>query len=126
MFSPWLALHASPLNRGVTHAGGRGWPQRHIRGLTTDLFVNYTLVTADFFRTMRVPVVRGREFTTRDTIDALPVVVINEAMARRFWPGENPLGQRVTVTIVSGERPREIVGVVGDTPTSRSTARPLR
>jgi putative ABC transport system permease protein len=86
---------------------------------TTDPSVNYSLVTPDFFKTIRVPVVRGREFTPRDTLQVPPVVIINEAMARRYWPGEDPLGQRVTVTIVSGDQPREIVGIVGDTANSR-------
>ena len=86
---------------------------------STDPFANYSLVTPDFFRTIRVPVVRGREFTARDTRDSPPVAVINEAMARRFWPGEDPIGQRLTVTIVPGEQPREVIGVVGDMATSR-------
>ena len=98
--------------------GGAG-PAANFAARTTDPFANYALVTPDFFKTIRVPVVRGREFTARDTLDSAPVVIINEAMARRYWPGEDPIGKRVTVTIVPGEQPREIVGVVGDTPNSR-------
>ena len=98
--------------------GGAG-PAAGFAARTTDPFVNYALVTPDFFKTIRVPVVRGREFTARDTLDSAPVVIINEAMARRYWPGEDPIGKRVTVTIVPGEQPREIVGIVGDTPNSR-------
>jgi putative ABC transport system permease protein len=98
--------------------GGAG-PVASFAARTTDPFVNYALVTPDFFKTIRVPVVRGREFTARDTLDSTPVVIINEAMARRYWPGEDAIGKRVTVTIVPGEQPREIVGVVGDTPNSR-------
>ncbi len=79
---------------------------------------NYSLVTPGFFRTMRTRVVRGREFTERDTRDSLPVAVINETMARRLWPGDDPVGKRVIVTIVADDPPREIVGVVGDTPAS--------
>ena len=86
---------------------------------SADPFVNYSLITPDFFRTIRVPVVRGREFTPRDNRDAPPVAIINEAMARRFWPGEDPIGQRVTVTIVPEEQPREVIGIVGDMATSR-------
>jgi putative ABC transport system permease protein len=86
---------------------------------TADPFANYSLVTPDFFRTIRVPVIRGREFTTRDNRDAPAVAIINEAMARRFWPGADPIGQRITVTIVPGEPPREVVGIVGDMATSR-------
>ncbi|HZM92138.1 MAG TPA: ABC transporter permease [Vicinamibacterales bacterium] len=99
--------------------GGGPGPVAGLAAQTRDPFVNYSLVTADFFKTIRVPVTRGREFTSRDNRDAPPVAIINEAMARRFWPGEDPIGQRVTVTIVSGDQPREIVGIVGDTPASR-------
>ena len=86
---------------------------------TADPFVNYSLITADFFKTLRVPVIRGREFTVRDTRDAPPVAIVNQAMARRYFPDENPIGKRITVTLVPGDQPREIVGVVGDTATSR-------
>jgi putative ABC transport system permease protein len=96
----------------VMEGGGPGAP-------SNDPVVNYSLITPDFFKAIRVPVIRGREFTARDTRDAAPVVIINEAMAHRFFPGEDPIGQRVTVTIVPGEQPREIVGIVGDTPNSR-------
>jgi putative ABC transport system permease protein len=80
---------------------------------------NYYLVTPDFFDTLRIPVVRGRDFTDRDTVDAPWVAIVNQAMARRYWPNEDPIGKRVTLDIVPDERPREIVGVVGDTPASR-------
>jgi len=59
-----------------------------------------------------------------DTASASWVVIINEAMARRFWPGEDPIGKRLTLAVVSGERPREIVGVVRDIPTRRERADP--
>jgi putative ABC transport system permease protein len=98
--------------------GGSG-PAATFAAQTTDPFVSYSLITPDFFKTLRVPVIRGREFSPRDTRDSPPVAIINDAMARRYWPGEDPIGQRVTVTIVSGEQPREIVGIVGDTATSR-------
>lgn len=53
---------------------------------TTDPLVNYSLVTADFFKTLRVPVIRGREFTVRDTQDTPPVAIINEAMGGGTFP----------------------------------------
>jgi putative ABC transport system permease protein len=96
-----------------------GAPPASLAARTTDPFVNYALITPDFFKTIRVPVVRGREFTARDTLGSAPVIVINETMARRYWPGEDPIGKRITVTIVAGEQPREIVGIVGDMPNSR-------
>jgi putative ABC transport system permease protein len=111
-------MQASFRIEGRPTEGGANAPSV-VGATTTDPSVNYTLVTPDFFKTLRVPVVRGREFTARDNLQAPPVVIINEAMARRYWPGEDPIGKRVTVTIVAGEQPREIVGIVGDTPNSR-------
>jgi putative ABC transport system permease protein len=60
---------------------------------------------------MGIPVLKGRDFTTADTDTALPVAIINQTMARKYWPGEDPLGKRLT----TGRGPsREIVGIVGD------------
>jgi hypothetical protein len=58
--------------------------------------------------------VQGRDFTANDTTAAPPVVIINKAMAKRWWPNENPIGQRITFDFVPNEVAREIVGVVGD------------
>jgi putative ABC transport system permease protein len=74
-------------------------------------------VGLDFFRTTGIPLVRGRDFTSRDDINAPPVVIISEEFARQFFPGEDPIGKRIKPagTISGGEPPvREIVGVVGD------------
>ncbi len=71
------------------------------------------LVTPDYFRTLSIGLTRGRVFTERDNSGAGQVVMINEAMAEKFWPGEDPIGKRLTPdsgTIVS----REIVGIVRD------------
>jgi len=81
--------------------------------------VNYTLVTPAYFSTLRIPIRKGREFTDRDTRNAPLVAIVNEAMARRFWPGQDPLAQQIVVSIIPGEPPRQVVGVVADTPTSR-------
>ncbi len=70
-------------------------------------------VSAGYFRTMRVPLLRGRLIEERDGTGAAPVTLINAAMARQFWPGQDPLGRH----IVSGFRRSvawEIVGIVGD------------
>jgi putative ABC transport system permease protein len=71
--------------------------------------VLYNVVSPDYFRTMGIPVLRGRGFTAADRADAAHVAVIDETMAERFWPGEDPLGKRVTFT---GE-PVEWMTVVG-------------
>jgi predicted permease len=78
----------------------------------------WAYVTPNFFAVFKVPIKRGRGFTERDAAGAPGVVIINEAMARRYWAQENPLGQRLTIGggmgPVFAEPPREIIGVVGD------------
>jgi hypothetical protein len=73
---------------------------------------------------MRTPLVRGRDFTSRDTAAAPWVAIVNETMADRVWPGENPLGKRFTLDIVPEEQPREVIGVVRDIPTRRAQVTP--
>ena len=69
-------------------------------------------VSANYFRTLAIPLLRGRELNERDIQGATPVAVINDTMARQFWSGEDPLGQRFRT---SPQMPwRTIVGVVGD------------
>jgi predicted permease len=72
-------------------------------------------VTGDFFRTMNVPLVRGRMLSNHDTATAPAVAVINETMMRTFFPGEDPIGKRFTFG-TPGPQSRwiTIVGVVGD------------
>jgi len=67
---------------------------------------------------MKIPLVKGRDFDAHDNENGHPVVIINEAMARQFFPSEDPVGKRITLDFVPDERPREIVGVVGDTTTA--------
>jgi putative ABC transport system permease protein len=70
-------------------------------------------VDAELFRTLHVPLIAGSTFESRDAIDAPPRVVINEALARRLWPSESPLGKRLRVPMFNGIVP-EVIGVVGD------------
>ena len=75
------------------------------------------VITPGFFSTINVPLRRGRLFDQRDGPDSPGVVIINEAMARRFWPNKDPIGQRITheLSIVPGQATtRDVVGVVGD------------
>ena len=76
----------------------------------------YFLVTDNFFPTMRTPIVRGRDFNDDDTASAPWVAIVNETLARHLWPDENPIGKRFTVDAISGERVREVIGVVRDVP----------
>jgi putative ABC transport system permease protein len=68
---------------------------------------------------MKIPIQRGRDFTAQDTGSSPLVIIINETMARRYFPNDEPVGKRITVDFVPDERPREIVAVVGDTRTNR-------
>jgi putative ABC transport system permease protein len=79
----------------------------------------FRFVNQDYFRSLHIPIVRGREFTNADSSDAEPVVLINEAMAREIWPDSDPIGQHIWLGKPMGKdstepAPRRIVGVVGD------------
>jgi len=77
--------------------------------------VDYRVVTPDFFRAIDVPLKRGRIFTEQDGQEATPVGIINEAMARRYWPNEDPIGKRFRMQAPINVSPwATIVGVVGD------------
>jgi putative ABC transport system permease protein len=59
--------------------------------------VDFRTITSEYFSTLRIPILRGRAFTTADREDTQPVVVVSESMARKFWPNEDPLGRRMKV-----------------------------
>jgi putative ABC transport system permease protein len=74
---------------------------------------NYRVVTPHYFRTMGMTLVDGRDFGTQDTVGAPPVLVVNQQMARRFWPGvPSVLGREIFIR--GGLIPTSIVGVVSD------------
>lgn len=76
--------------------------------------IQWRVASSDYFRTMRIPLLRGRLFSAADTPQSPMAGLVSGAAARRFWPGEDPIGKRVK----AGEGPREpwitIVGMVGD------------
>lgn len=74
----------------------------------------YLTVTPDYFRTLNIPLKQGRTFTDHDNAEAPKVVIVNETMARRLWPGESPIGRRFSIWR-DEKFSREVVGVVGDT-----------
>ena len=79
---------------------------------------NYRVVTPNYFRSMGIPLLQGRDFTERDTTNSTLAVIVNEAFARSVFPNENPLGQRLGIGDGwwrDGDHlPREIVGVVAN------------
>jgi putative ABC transport system permease protein len=77
----------------------------------------YLLVTENYFNTMGIGIVRGRDFSAADQPDSPWVVLVNETLAKQLWPNGNPIGQRLTLTFSpNDEEPaRAVVGVVADT-----------
>jgi putative ABC transport system permease protein len=86
---------------------------------------DYFSVTPNYFATMKIPVVRGRDFNPHDTVSTTPVIIINQTTVRRYFPNEEPIGKRITLDFVPDERPREIIGVVGDVRTNRLQKEPV-
>lgn len=80
----------------------------------------YLVITPNYFRALQIPLTAGREFTDQDNDQTTKVVMVNQTMARRLWPGESPIGKRITIWR-DEKFPREIVGVVGDTKASLDT-----
>jgi putative ABC transport system permease protein len=72
----------------------------------------YRIINADYFKTMRIPLIAGRVFTEQDTRDFEPVAIISASLARISWPGEDPLGKRIRWG--SEGKWMKIVGIVGD------------
>ncbi|HXG68905.1 MAG TPA: ABC transporter permease [Blastocatellia bacterium] len=78
------------------------------------LNATFEVVGANYFQTMRIPLLKGREFDERDGEDAPRVAIISAEMARRYFPDEDPLGKRIKVISDMGNQWAAIVGVVGD------------
>ncbi len=77
--------------------------------------IKFNIVEQDYFNTIDMPIIRGRTFTDMDDENSEPVIIVNETMAQRYWPGENPIGK--TVLLNSPTDP--VVQVVGMVPDSR-------
>ena len=101
-----------PMNPGRNYSpfSVQGRPAESERGPIADIAV----VDTKYFRTMEVPLITGRNFTESDIYKTQPVAVIDQTLARRYWPDENPLGQQVKFGFGRGVEGVVIVGVVGD------------
>ena len=92
-----------------------GHPEHSIGGM------EYRAISPEYFQTMHIPVLQGRGFQETDRASSTPVVMVSETVARAWWKGRTPIGDRLVVGEYDGrqftevlEPPREVVGVVGD------------
>ncbi|MDE3137949.1 MAG: ABC transporter permease [Acidobacteriota bacterium] len=79
-----------------------------------DYNTTVSVVFPDYFRAMRIPLLHGREFSAAEEGQERHVVIINEALARQYFPGQDPLGQQLIIDMKDQNVPSTIVGVVGD------------
>lgn len=101
-----LPLTDSNLISGIELEGAQG------RDGSNRSVAAFRVVSPDYFETLRIPLVRGRYFSAGDDSRNPEVVIINQAMARRLWPGQDPLGKRLKLDAANPAW-RQIVGVVG-------------
>ena len=111
-------VESAALVRAVPFSGNGGTVGYAVEGRpapdpATAPQARFHLVTPDYFKTLKIPLLRGRDFTDRDDLQTPLVALINETFARREWPGEDPIGKRFTTPQTHG--PITVIGVVGDT-----------
>ena len=99
---------------GVSRAAPLSLPGSSVAETRFNTSVGYWVVSPTYFSTLSIPIVRGRSFDQQDATQGRPVAIINEAMARRFWPGQDALGKQLrpgpeSVPLV------EVVGIAGNT-----------
>jgi putative ABC transport system permease protein len=78
------------------------------------LVTDVRVTDENYFRTMNIPLISGRTFNEHEETEPRHVIVINETLARKHFPGEDPIGKRLTVAMSDNPVPTEIIGVVGD------------
>jgi len=91
-------------------SGGGSWGvevEGYPRQPNEDLDVDLSVISPGYFKTMEIPLLDGRDFTDRDDAQATPVAIVNDAMAKRFWPGQNPIGRKFKAAGAT----RTVVGV---------------
>jgi putative ABC transport system permease protein len=103
---------AGAVNRAPM-AGGYWGRRLTVEGFPV-LSVNHCVITPNLFRAMGIPILMGRDFTDADTRDSMKATIIDERLAREYWPDESPLGKRVRFGPPEDNEPwHTIVGVVG-------------
>jgi putative ABC transport system permease protein len=106
------AMSAMPLGRGGAATRFR-LLDRPVPARGEEPSASVRIVTPGLFRTLRVPLLAGRDFDDRDVAGRPPVVVVSRSLAREFWPEKDPIGQRVSMSW-DGWTEAEVVGMVGD------------
>src|SRR5262249_12432127 len=103
-----------------------GHPEQSIGGM------EIRIVTPGYFAALHIPVARGRAFADSDSASAPPVVLVNETLARRWWPTGDPMQSRIEIArfqaralLGRSEPPRQVVGVIADTKTELLKEPPL-
>jgi len=114
-----LPLSGASMNRGF-NVEGRPEPKAD-----ENVAMDYQVVSHDYFQTLEIPVVRGRGLNEHDNETSERVIVINEAMAQRYWPGEDPVGKRMAIGESKDRSWRTIVGIVGDVRHADLTEQPV-
>jgi putative ABC transport system permease protein len=105
---------ATPLERGLNTVAFRHGVYSHDRH--DMLEIEFRSISPEYFRTLAIPLLNGRQFTDVDSADSAPVVVVNQSLAGAIWPSQNPIGKPLLVGEGSAgqTKPREVVGVVAD------------
>ncbi len=106
------ALPASPLGPDFQRPV---WPEGQSPSPSEALRANVRMVTTEYFRTLSIPVKRGRSFGSQDSPEAPRVLIVNEALAKKIWPGQDAVGKQLMVDYSSaGTYPYQVVGVTGN------------
>jgi len=105
---------AYPPFAGIIAGTGVDVEGRSVLPIAEKPVVDVTLVEPQFFETMRIPLLKGRTFTEHEAQEPSGKVVISQAMAEQLWPNEDPIGKHVTIYMKQENKPREVIGAVGD------------
>ncbi len=104
---------ASPLGGGGFYLGRMMLAEGREQSPSSEVDIGWNVATPGYFAALRLPILRGRDFTVRDDTASAPVMIVNEKFARAMFPNENPLGKRA-MSSRDEKVYREIVGVVKD------------
>ena len=109
-------IESISLGDTIPFSGGVNTNEVHVTGIPDDnehgMTIGFGVVDSRYFSTLGIPILAGRTFAASDTAKSPEVIVVNQTMAAKYWPKQNPVGK--TVHIETGNRQATVVGVVGD------------